>query len=160
MVELSDLSLQHSRSLAVDPSPVLIKEPVTFELAVNYRSHGGIVNCARSVIELITHFWPNAIDILPEEQGVIDGIKPLFFRGLERYEQFLSGERYFGISPHQTVFLRSPQGKLHRIRGTAVYVSLTSQVYCFNTCRPGILVRDEAAKAKLQAQVGDIGLIL
>jgi len=70
-------------------------QPRSFQLAVNYRSHAGIVNCAHSVIELITQFWPHAIDNLVEERGVIDGLKPVFFNGWDedsvRYEQFLFG---------------------------------------------------------------------
>jgi hypothetical protein len=55
--------------------------PRTFQLAINYRSHGGIVQCAHSVIELITEFWPYAIDVLSQEKGVVDGSKPVFFSG-------------------------------------------------------------------------------
>lgn len=55
--------------------------PRTFQLAINYRSHGGIVQCAHSVIELITEFWPYAIDVLTRERGVVDGSKPVFFSG-------------------------------------------------------------------------------
>ena len=55
--------------------------PRTFQLAVNYRSHGGIVQCAHSVIELITEFWPYAIDVLARERGVVNGSKPVFFSG-------------------------------------------------------------------------------
>ena len=55
--------------------------PRTFQLAINYRSHGGIVQCAHSVIELITEFWPYAIDVLTREKGVVDGSKPVFFSG-------------------------------------------------------------------------------
>jgi hypothetical protein len=50
-----------------------------FQLPVNYRSHAGIVNCAQSVIELITMFWPHAIDTLAPERGTVDGVKPVFF---------------------------------------------------------------------------------
>ncbi|RXW12996.1 hypothetical protein EST38_g12858 [Candolleomyces aberdarensis] len=103
----------------------------TFELAVNYRSHGGIVRCATAVIELITHFWPYSIDSLAPEQGIVDGAKPVFFSGWDtntvRYEQFLSGDF------------------AERIEFGA---------------RQCILVRDEVAKAKLRKQVGDIGVIL
>lgn len=53
----------------------------TFQLVTNYRSHGGIVRCATAVIELITHFWPYAIDALKPEKGVVDGTKPVFFSG-------------------------------------------------------------------------------
>ena len=49
-----------------------------FQLAINYRSHAGIVNCAHSVIELITRFWPYTIDSLAQEQGIVDGPKPIF----------------------------------------------------------------------------------
>ena len=55
--------------------------PRTFQLAINYRSHGGIVQCAHSVVELITEFWPYAIDVLTRERGVVDGSKPVFFSG-------------------------------------------------------------------------------
>ena len=61
----------------------------------NYRSHGGIVNCARSVIELIELFWPDTIDSLRPESGVVDGLRPIFLGGWDqdsvRYEQFLFG---------------------------------------------------------------------
>ena len=54
-------------------------DPKTYELVVNYRSHGGIVNCARSVIELITLYWPQSIDILQPERASVDGFRPIFF---------------------------------------------------------------------------------
>ena len=54
-------------------------DPKTYELVVNYRSHGGIVNCARSVIELITLYWPHSIDILKPERASVDGFRPIFF---------------------------------------------------------------------------------
>ncbi|KAI0079047.1 hypothetical protein K474DRAFT_723989 [Panus rudis PR-1116 ss-1] len=105
--------------------------PKSFQLTVNYRSHGGIVSCAQSVVRLITKFWPHAIDILGEERGVIDGIKPVFFRGWDqdtvRYEQFL-----FGASGSQIEF----------------------------GAQQCILVRDDAARNRLRKQVGDIGLIM
>jgi hypothetical protein len=69
-----------------------------FQLTINYRSHGGIVNCAHSVVELITKFWPYSIDSLAQEQGVVDGMKPLFLGTLDQdsatYEQFLFGAKY------------------------------------------------------------------
>ena len=70
-------------------------QPESFHLAVNYRSHAGIVNCAHSVIQLITEFWPHAIDRLAPERGSVQGKKPLFLNGWEddslRYEEFLFG---------------------------------------------------------------------
>ncbi|KIJ60100.1 hypothetical protein HYDPIDRAFT_32524 [Hydnomerulius pinastri MD-312] len=108
-----------------------ITDPTAFQLAINYRSHGGIVNCANSVIERITRFWPDAIDSLQPEHGIVDGLKPVFFHGLDRhtatYEQFL-----FGASGRHIEF------------GT-------------QQC---ILVRNDAARVKLREQVGDIGMIV
>ncbi|KAG5646925.1 hypothetical protein DXG03_002001 [Asterophora parasitica] len=103
----------------------------TFQLATNYRSHAGIVNCAHSVIGLITRFWPDSIDSLAPEKGIVDGLKPVFLNGWDtdnvRYEQFL-----FGASGSHIEF----------------------------GAQQCILVRDELAREKLQEQVGDIGLIM
>ncbi|TFK38654.1 hypothetical protein BDQ12DRAFT_96280 [Crucibulum laeve] len=105
--------------------------PRTFQLAVNYRSHAGIVNCAHSVIDLITRFWPYSIDKLARERGIVDGSKPIFFSGWDGdsagYEQFLFG------------------GSEDKIEFGA------------DQC---ILVRDELACQRLREQVGDIGLIM
>lgn len=107
------------------------KQPEEFQLTVNYRSHGGIVGCAHSVVQLITRFWPHAIDSLAEEKGLVDGGKPVFFSGWDQdtvqYEQFL-----FGASGRQIEF----------------------------GAQQCILVRDDNARSKLQEQMGDIGLIL
>ena len=37
------------------------------------------MNCARSVIELITLYWPQSIDILQPERASVDGFRPIFF---------------------------------------------------------------------------------
>ncbi|KAH9017016.1 P-loop containing nucleoside triphosphate hydrolase protein [Lactarius pseudohatsudake] len=106
-------------------------QPRSFQLVTNFRSHGGIVRCAHSVIVLITKFWPYAIDILPEEKGIVDGIKPVFFSGWDqdnvRYESFL-----FGTAGHHIEF----------------------------GAQQCILVRNDAAREKLRKQVGNIGLIM
>ncbi|KAJ7171712.1 hypothetical protein C8R43DRAFT_1231226 [Mycena crocata] len=107
-------------------------QPRAFQLTVNYRSHTGIVNCAHTVIEVITMFWPYAIDVLDRERGTVDGLRPVFFTGFDsgnvEYEQFLFGDR---------------EGS---------YIEFGAQ-----QC---ILVRDDAAREKLRDQVGDIGLIM
>lgn len=70
--------------------------PKLFQLAVNYRSHSGIVNCAHAVIDLMTRFWPDSIDKLAPERGVAQGQKPVFFKGWREgsvhFEQFLFGD--------------------------------------------------------------------
>jgi hypothetical protein len=53
------------------------------------------VNVAHSVVQLITRFWPHAIDALSKEQGIVEGLKPIFFAGWDQstvqYEEFLFG---------------------------------------------------------------------
>ncbi|KAI0089815.1 hypothetical protein BDY19DRAFT_86920 [Irpex rosettiformis] len=112
-------------------SPSGQKQPAAFQLTTNYRSHGGIVNAAHSIVQLITKLWPHAIDVLSGERGIVDGLKPVFFSGWNQdtvhYEQFL-----FGASGSQIEF----------------------------GARQCILVRDDDARDRLRAQVGDIGLVL
>ncbi|KAH9949530.1 hypothetical protein B0H21DRAFT_881892 [Amylocystis lapponica] len=112
-------------------APRSIQHPRSFQLAVNYRSHAGIVNCAHSIIELITHFWPYAIDRLAQEKGVIDGNKPVFFSGPDsdsiRLEQFLFGKKDARIE------------------------------FGAHQC---ILVRDNNARVQLRQKVGRIGIIM
>ncbi|KAJ7836348.1 hypothetical protein B0H14DRAFT_2794293 [Mycena olivaceomarginata] len=124
------------RRLETNKYPELSHQPVwqprTFQLTINYRSHAGIVNCAHTVIEVITLFWPYSIDVLDRERGTVDGLRPVFFTGFDsgnvQYEQFLFGDR---------------EGS---------YIEFGAQ-----QC---ILVRDDAAREKLREQVGDIGLIM
>lgn len=79
------------------------RSPKSFQLVTNFRSHGGIVKCAHSIIALIMKFWPYAIDILPQEKGIVDGIKPVFFSGWDqdnvRYESFLFGTASVHLVP-------------------------------------------------------------
>jgi hypothetical protein len=107
------------------------------------------VRCAHSIIVLITKFWPYAIDILPEEEGIVDGIKPVFFSGWDRdnvrYESFLFGTAL--------VHLRTSLLCLHlKYFDSGRHIEFGAQ-----QC---ILVRNDAAREKLREQVGDIGLIM
>lgn len=102
-------------------------KPTMFQLTTNYRSHGGIVNCANTITQLIYRFWPYRIDKLERESGIVDGAKPIFFAGLGRdnvrCEQFLFGDRpVANVSPDgdglmtlpssATVLLNSVQGNV------------------------------------------------
>ncbi|KAJ7171695.1 hypothetical protein C8R43DRAFT_874648, partial [Mycena crocata] len=107
--------------------------PRQFQLTVNYRSHTGIVNCAHSVIEVITQLWPDAIDLLERERGTVDGLRPIFFTNWNS-EDFQAKQFLFGDQP------------------SGGYIELGAQ-----QC---ILVRNENAKENLRRQVGDIGLIM
>ncbi|KAH7101458.1 hypothetical protein BKA62DRAFT_176919 [Auriculariales sp. MPI-PUGE-AT-0066] len=107
--------------------------PEMFQLTVNYRSHGGIVKCAHSMIDLISRFWPDSIDNLAAEQSVVDGTKPLFFTGE------------------------------HRDGGRALYNQLfldhDDQPVDFGA-HQCIIVRHEAAKAWLEETFGEVANIL
>ncbi|KAG8982207.1 hypothetical protein FRB93_008303 [Tulasnella sp. JGI-2019a] len=122
-IEEADLMVKEGKRQAVHPA--------FFQLSVNYRSHGGIVNAATSVVSLITKLFPHSIDALAPERGMVDGPKPVFFTGWGedvRYEQFLFGES-----------------------NTPIEFG-AEQV---------ILVRTEIARETLRAQIGsEIGLIL
>ncbi|KAJ7715028.1 hypothetical protein DFH07DRAFT_762888, partial [Mycena maculata] len=112
-----------------------VAPPRTFQLTVNYRSHAGIVNCAHSVIEVITRLWPHAIDLLDRERGTVDGLRPIFFTSWDSVENMQSKQFLFGDS-----------------QSSGGYIELGAQ-----QC---ILVRNDTAKENLRKEVGDIGLIL
>ncbi|KIN94752.1 hypothetical protein M404DRAFT_372448 [Pisolithus tinctorius Marx 270] len=104
--------------------------PEVFELAINYRSHGGIVNCAQLIVKLITGFWPDSIDTLQPERAMLGGPKPVFFSGWQDetfpYEPFFSG-----------------------LRGNRELGA--------EQC---ILVRDNAVREKIRERFGDVAVIL
>ncbi|KAF6765913.1 hypothetical protein DFP72DRAFT_865039 [Ephemerocybe angulata] len=122
---------QRRMQKSIDGSGITQSELRTFQLVVNYRSHNGIVRCATTAIDLISQFWPYAIDSLAPERGIVDGAKPVFFTGWGTdtiaYDQFL-----FGDSGERIEF----------------------------GARQCILVRDETARNELRQRVGDIGVIL
>ncbi|KAF5345183.1 hypothetical protein D9758_009704 [Tetrapyrgos nigripes] len=124
--------LEEKRSKDLDPDQQRAVQPEIFQLAVNYRSHAGIVNCAHSVVDLISRFWKDSIDKLSPEKGVVDGLKPVFFVGWDEdsagLEHFI-----FGDSGSRIEF----------------------------GAQQCILVRDNDAREKLRKLVGEgIGLIM
>ncbi|KAJ2926890.1 hypothetical protein H1R20_g10212, partial [Candolleomyces eurysporus] len=86
----------------------------TFQLAVNYRSHAGIVRCATAVIELITYFWKYTIDSLVPEQGIVNGAKPVFYSDWDpSTEQFQSGDsdKRIEFGARQCILVRDEAAK-------------------------------------------------
>ncbi|KAK7064846.1 UvrD-like helicase ATP-binding domain-containing protein [Favolaschia claudopus] len=110
----------------------LLVPPHEFQLTVNYRSQTRIVDCARTIIETLTEFWPESIDKLQPERGTVDGLRPIFFTNWDsentQSKQFLFGNE-----------------------------SSDSTVFGAHQC---ILVRDEAAKKELEELVGEIGIVM
>lgn len=68
--------------------------PRMFQLTVNYRSHAGIINCAQTVVDLLTALWPESIDRLSPDRGWRMGPKPKFVRrrGFQELFQFTSND--------------------------------------------------------------------
>ncbi|KAF8319670.1 P-loop containing nucleoside triphosphate hydrolase protein [Clavulina sp. PMI_390] len=106
-------------------------ESKTFQLLVNYRSHGGIVDAASSIISLISQMFPESIDELSPETAVVTGPKPCVFRGWDNgvvhFEQFLFGGE-------------GAKGDFG--------------------ARQVILVRNDAVREELRKELGEAGLIL
>ncbi|KDN40057.1 hypothetical protein RSAG8_08378, partial [Rhizoctonia solani AG-8 WAC10335] len=50
-----------------------------FELTVNFRSHGGIVRYAASLVELIYTLFPHSIDVMQPESAKTPGLPPSLF---------------------------------------------------------------------------------
>ncbi|KAF9642213.1 P-loop containing nucleoside triphosphate hydrolase protein, partial [Thelephora ganbajun] len=94
-------------------------ESRTFELVTNYRSHSGIVNCARSVIELIMRYWPYSIDVLKPEQATIDGFRPIFF-GDADLDKLISADSRggaIGFGARQCILVRNDTTKARLKQG-------------------------------------------
>ncbi|KAF7317843.1 UvrD-like helicase ATP-binding domain-containing protein [Mycena kentingensis (nom. inval.)] len=122
----SDKQLQIAQSMRSVP-------PKMFQLTTNYRSHAGIVNCARTIVETITKLWPGSIDKLQPERATVDGLKPMFFDNWDadnvQRSQFLFGDQTSGAR-----------------------IDFGAQ-----QC---ILVRDKEAKERLERIVGNIGIVM
>ncbi|KAG2034062.1 hypothetical protein BDR03DRAFT_993883 [Suillus americanus] len=119
-------------SSSVTPTGASAQQPMMFQLTTNYRSHNDIVNCAHSVIKLITKFWPDAIDHLQPEKGMADGMrmKPKILTEMD-------------IDTLCKRFLVDESASKSELGA-----------------RQCILVRNEVAVKKLREQVGDIGMIM
>ncbi|KAJ1305415.1 hypothetical protein OPQ81_000427 [Rhizoctonia solani] len=57
-----------------------------FELTVNFRSHGGIVRYAASLVELIYTLFPTSIDVMDPESAKTPGLSPMLFFSPEKDE--------------------------------------------------------------------------
>ncbi|KAL7417496.1 hypothetical protein BDY24DRAFT_411475 [Mrakia frigida] len=113
-------------SLAVRSGLREAEKPGYFQLTRNYRSHGGICEVADFIVSFLRSTFPNSIDAIKPEEGLILGPRPAFFEKREKgHEEF---KEIFGTA-----------GKLEMEFGA-------------QQC---ILVRDHASKAQLQALVGE-----
>ncbi|CAJ0759793.1 3516_t:CDS:10 [Entrophospora sp. SA101] len=106
--------LDRSKFIYNQPSAIMPKQ---FEMNINYRSHNGILRLASSVIDLISHFFPESIDKLPREHGEVGGPRPIVFEGFDSKAFFFhedeneSSNIEFGAS--QVIIVRDDKTKEH-----------------------------------------------
>jgi len=141
-------------SLSLDASADFIfSSSATFQLTTNYRSHGGICDAADALIKVIRALFPNSIDHLEPEKGLVQGPRPLFLpqRSESIKEIFSSSEGTSEIEfgAHQCEF--SPRLGSSSFDTPMILTSLL----------PGILVRSEKTRDELREKLGkDAGLIM
>lgn len=105
-------------------------KPCLKHLTENYRSHGGILRLADSVVQLIHHYFPGSVDKLRGDTSPLEGPKPIFLTD--------SSQHGFSVS------LFSQGSKDESIEFGA---------------NQAILVRDQAAKERLKARL-KMGVVL
>lgn len=114
-------------------SGTIPSNPRIFQLSTNYRSHQGITACAHRLVTALLTLFPDTIDRLAEERGIVDGPKPLWLNGgdEDNVESQLIG--FMGKGGGEIDF-----GAKH-----------------------AIIVRDDAARVRLRERIGDQnGLVL
>ncbi|KAI4235552.1 MAG: hypothetical protein LQ349_003074 [Xanthoria aureola] len=109
------------------------ERPEVFQLGLNYRSHHGIVKFGSMVMDLLWRTFPQTVDKLVPEEGLLCGPIPFMFVGCER--DVLTKATLAG----------SKEAPADKAKFGAEQV---------------VLVRDEESKARLKSSIGDIALIL
>ncbi|CAN4092017.1 unnamed protein product [Withania somnifera] len=104
-----------------------------FRLLQNFRTHSGVLKFAQSVINLLSHYFPQSVDVLKPETSLIDGAAPVLLKP------------GYGENVIITIF-----GNKEKNTGKIVGFG-AEQV---------ILVRDESAKQEIHGFVGQNALIL
>ncbi len=88
-----------------------------YRLTINFRSHSGVLKLAGSVIDLISEFFKDSIDQLPDDEGMFPGPTPVLVESCEVDELALllsankrkSSAIEFGA--HQAVIVQSKESK-------------------------------------------------
>ncbi|KAJ5280089.1 hypothetical protein N7478_005461 [Penicillium angulare] len=130
--EIKALFYEHYEDIVKGLNQPEIARPSQFMLAKNYRSHQGILSFASWVMQLLWNGFPETIDKLDPEVGETRGPRPMVFAG---FDASILSAKMIGL------------------------VKLNDQVADFGA-EQVILVRDGASKDKLQAQIGEIALVM
>ena len=115
------------------------------------------MNCARSVIELIMCYWPYSIDALKPERAIVDGSRPIFFAGQGNVGLLPQlGYQALNFANRLTLRSRSSEtvkGKPSILGQINVRHFVSEITSCANPSRLGILVRNDAARDRLQQRL-------
>ncbi|KAJ5107749.1 hypothetical protein N7456_004424 [Penicillium angulare] len=130
--EIKALFYEHYDEIAKGLNQPELTKPSQFMLAKNYRSHQGILSFASWVMQLLWNGFPETIDKLDPEVGETRGPRPIVFAG---FDASILSAKMIGL------------------------VKLNDQVADFGA-EQVILVRDGVSKDKLQAQIGEIALVM
>ncbi|KAL8914803.1 MAG: hypothetical protein Q9171_000639 [Xanthocarpia ochracea] len=109
------------------------ERPRMFQLGLNYRSHDGIVKLGAMVMDLLWRTFPQTVDKLAPEEGLLRGPSPIMFLGCE--SDVLT----------KVVLDGSEEAPADKAKFGAEQV---------------VLVRDEDSKSRVKASIGNIALIL
>ena len=125
------------------------------------------MNCARSVIELITLYWPHSIDTLRPERASVDGFRPIFFSSKGNVISFLA--LLWGYHPNDvsnrtisrnlSLAMAKGSGSTSERINVNVHLFLPS-VNLHTVLDTGILVRDSDARQRLKERLGEGSIIM
>ena len=86
-------------------------------LTLNFRSHSGILKLAGSIIDLISEFFRDSIDHLPDEEGMFPGPTPVVLQACNDHDlaKLLSSNATepsdIDFGAHQVILVQSKQAK-------------------------------------------------
>ncbi|XP_051116894.1 uncharacterized protein LOC127241743 [Andrographis paniculata] len=91
-----------------------------FSLSQNFRTHTGVLRLAQSVTDLISHFFPQSIDVLAPETSLIYGEPPIFLEPGSDENSIVSifqnsasaGEEWVGFGADQVILVRDDSEKM------------------------------------------------
>lgn len=90
--------------------------PQLENLAVNFRTHSGVVHVANSIVKLLLHFFPQQMDKLEPERAQVDGPVPIFIKGSDDLITELFGRGSMGsnceFGSEQVILVRDEATKV------------------------------------------------
>ena len=94
-----------------------IQVPELTKLEVNYRTHNGILRCAGEVVNMIHHFFPNAVDKLAKDRGHFEGSPPKILSAVSHDDLAILligsdvAHSQIEFGAHQAVIVRDQEAK-------------------------------------------------